>query len=762
MSAFYPKDRRPKPPQPASPPPPGPQTIKGALKRITFSNAENGYTIARFVAEETAGGIHKNEEIVITGNLEGIQPGESLEATGVWTQNPRFGTQFAIEQYKPIPPTSIPGIQAFLASGLITGIGEEYAQRIVKEFGEQTLDIIDTRPERLREVEGIGPKRYDKITSGWAEHREIAAIMAFLQSYGISSTWASRIYRHYDDQAVNIMRHEPYRLALDIRGMGFKGADRIAQAAGVAPDSIERVMAASIHQLKEGSGKGHTFLPFDDLTAQVVEMIALDDPLRVREAVSRLTKMDASSRGPLAVAEKLPEGDKAVYLKELHKAETAVAETVDTLMNTGKALPPLDISAELQHMQKNDGLQLADQQRQAVQQALTGRGLILTGGPGTGKTTTVRTILELLEAQGVRVALAAPTGRAAKRLSETTRRDAFTIHRLLKFDPQKGGFAHNQTNPLPYDYLIVDEASMLDIKLAHQLLRALAPTASFLLVGDIDQLPSVGPGNVLRDLIDSERVPVVRLTEIFRQARQSLIVLNAHRINQGEFPVFAAPAEDGEKKRPPDFFFIEKEDPEDAVEAIIDIVGDRIPQRYKVDPIADIQVITPMHRSVLGAANLNSRLQQALNKDPRTLTRGNLSLRVGDKVMQTENNYDKDIYNGDIGIVHSIDRADHTVRVKFDRRVIPYESAELDALTLAYAVTVHKSQGSEYPVVVLPVHTQHFIMLQRNLLYTAVTRGKRLVVCVGTKKATALAVKRADIAERHSGLRQRLQKLTDN
>ncbi|MFW6303905.1 MAG: helix-hairpin-helix domain-containing protein, partial [Candidatus Sumerlaeota bacterium] len=420
MAGFFPPHRRPKPPEPSSPPPPGEQTIKGSLNRVTFQNAENGYTIARFLAEETSGGVKKGEEVVITGTLEGVQVGESLEARGQWTQNPKFGIQFAVEHYKPVPPTSAAGIEAFLGSGMIAGIGKEYARRIVETFGEDTLNIIDESPEKLREIDGIGPKRYQKITAGWAEHREIANIMSFLQSYGISSTWASRIYRAYGDQAVNIMRHEPYRLALDMRGMGFRHADHIARAAGIAPDSLERVMAAVIHLLKEGSGKGHTFLPFDDLTQEALEMLELDNPLRIREAVAALIKDDASSRGPLAVAEKLPEGDKAVYLKHLHRAELSVAESVKTLMDTGKALPPFDISKELAHMEEHEGLRLADQQREAVRQALVGRGLILTGGPGTGKTTTVRTILELLEARGVRVALAAPTGRAAKRLSETT------------------------------------------------------------------------------------------------------------------------------------------------------------------------------------------------------------------------------------------------------------------------------------------------------------------------------------------------------
>ncbi len=744
------------PPQPSGPVPPGLQTLRGIVGRFTYQN-EEGFSIARFVAETAGGGLKAKEEVVLTGSLPGVEAGASLEVTGEWVRNPKFGIQFALQSFRPIPPSSVEGIRAFLGSGLIAGIGKEYAGRIVGQFSEKTLEIIDREPERLLEVEGIGPKRFERIVTSWKEHRDVADIMQFLQSYGISSTWATRIYKIYGSEAVNVLTKNPYRLAIDIRGIGFKSADKIALKAGMAHDAPERVQAGVLHLLREAAGDGHTFFPFDELSVQALEILGIEDPVRIRQATSELCKPEMSAKGPLVVAEKLPEGNKAVYLRGLHHAETGVAAHVAALCQTGKALPKLDIQAELAVLQRESRIELAGQQIEAVRLALRGGMMVLTGGPGTGKTTTVRTILEALVRNRVMLALAAPTGRAAKRLSETTHMEAATLHRLLKWDPRKGIFSYNESNPLRADYVIVDEASMLDVTLTHQLLKALAPTTSLLLVGDVDQLPSVGAGNVLRDLIDSGTMPVVRLDTIFRQARQSLIVLNAHRINQGEFPLLAPPEEG--KGRKPDFFFVQRESPEEAVETIRQLVCERIPQSYGVDAIRDIQVITPMHRGILGAGNLNIQLQQALNQDPRSLTRGDIVFKVGDKVMQTENDYDKDVFNGDIGIIHTIDRVDHWVRVKFDRRIVEYPFSDLDELVLSYAITVHKSQGSEYPVVVLPVHTQHYIMLKRNLLYTAVTRGKRLVVCVGTKKAMFLSVKNADLSERHSGLRQRLQHL---
>ena len=756
MPNSYFKRRQP-PPQPAGPPPPGQQTLRGAVTRFTFQNAENGYSIARFVPEVAGGGVRKAEEVVVTGTLMGVEPGETLEISGQWTTNPKYGTQFAIESYKQVPPATLQGVRAFLGSGMIAGIGEVYAKKIVDAFGEETLEIIDKDPKRLFEVPGIGPKRFETIRKGWEEHHEIANIMSFLQSYAISATWAYKIYRFYGNDAIRLMRENPYRLPIDLRGMGFKSADKIARSAGIPHDSPERIQAGILHLLREAAGKGHTFYPFDELSSEALEMLGIEDPQRIRQAASTLCKDNAGPHGALAVAEKLPEGDKAVYLKGLHHAETNVAAYIASLLTTGKTLPKMDGASEAARYESDTKFELAGNQRHAVELALKGGVAVLTGGPGTGKTTTVRAIIHALRRHRVALVLAAPTGRAAKRLSESCHTDASTVHRLLKWDPQKNSFAYNESNPLPVDYVIVDEASMLDISLTHQLLKAVPPTASLLLVGDVDQLPSVGPGNVLRDLIDSGVVPVVRLDTIFRQARRSLIVLNAHRINSGEFPLLKVPEEDDSRHKP-DFLFIEREEPEAALEAIEETVSERLPRIYGFKPIEDIQVITPMHRGILGAANLNQRLQALLNKDPCTLMRGEMALKVGDKVMQCENDYDKDVYNGDIGIVNAIDRIEHFVRVRYDRRIVEYPYTDLDELALSYAITVHKSQGSEYPAVVVPVHTQHFIMLQRNLLYTAITRGKKLVVCIGTKKAIGMAVGNAKLADRHSGLRQRLKR----
>lgn len=743
--------KKPKPPQPRKiPPPQGQQTLSGILKRFSYSSPETGYRVARLTAQKDGGGIRTGEEIVAVGHLPGIEAGASVELTGQWSQHPQFGWQFALEGCRVLPPSSKAGIEAFLGSGLIAGIGEEYARRIVQQFGEETLEVLREEPKRLFEVEGIGPKRFERIQEGWKTHESLADIMSFLQSFGISTNWALKIYRQYGNQAVPILQQNPYRLAIDMRGIGFHSADRIAQEAGIAPDSDARVEAAVLHVLREAAGKGHVFYPFDTLSEEALELLKQDDPQRIRTAVATLCKDDLDN--PPLVAEKLPEGDKAVYLRGLHFAETNVAAYLKSLAQTGKNLPRFNTNAVLEAFAQKGGPPLADRQKEAVASALKGGVSILTGGPGTGKTTTLRVIMEALKEKKVPFALAAPTGRAAKRMSESCRHDASTIHRLLQYDPQKGGFRYNESLPLPVDYVVVDEASMLDTALFHQLLKALSPTASLLLVGDVDQLPSVGAGNVLRDLIDSAILPVVRLDTIFRQARRSLIVVNAHRINHGEFPCLKPP--DGGKG---DFYFVEREDPEEALEAIISLVTERIPKKYPFNPLEDIQVITPMHRGVLGAQKINTLLQERLNTHPKRIERGGGCFKVNDKVMQMENNYDKDVFNGDVGIITALEPVDHIARVRYGRRIVEYKYTELDQLRLSYATTVHKSQGSEYPVVVLPVHTQHYIMLQRNLLYTAITRGRKLVVVVGTKKAIHLAIANDRQEVRNTGLRQRLQ-----
>ncbi|OPZ20788.1 MAG: ATP-dependent RecD-like DNA helicase [candidate division BRC1 bacterium ADurb.BinA364] len=579
-------------------------------------------------------------------------------------------------------------------------------------------------------------------------------MVVFLQRYGISPAWAIRLYKIYGESAPAVLRADPYRLAHEVHGIGFLSADKIAQASGIAPDDPKRIQAAVRHRLGEYAADGHVFAPYDLLEAEVAQMIGVA-PEAARAAVAALYKDES------IVCEKLPEGDKAVYEKALYHAEIRVAEALARLGRAGappgarsrSAWPQMDIEAKIAEFEQRFKFEFADRQRDALRLALRGGPLILTGGPGTGKTTTLRGIIQILTAQGLAIALAAPTGRAAKRLAETVEMPASTIHRLLKWNPQKGVFTFNESNPLQADLIVVDETSMVDIVLAHQLLKAVPPSASMLFVGDSDQLPSVGPGNFLADMIASGALPVVRLDQVFRQASRSLIVVNAHRINRGEFPI----VKPSDEFKNPDFFFIKKDEPLEALETVKSLVQERIPKRFGLHPLDDIQVISPMRRGDLGVSNLNEQLQALLNPQKRVLMRGRSAFRIGDKVMQIRNNYDFDIFNGDIGRIVEIDEDKSEAIVSFDGRNVAYPFDSLDDLTLAYAITAHKSQGSEYPAVVLPIHTQHYILLQRNLFYTALTRGKRLVVVVGSLRALGIAVKNDKIASRFSGLRQRLR-----
>ena len=672
--------------------------------------------------------------MTVVGVLAAIQPGESVRLDGVWTTHPQYGRQFKFTRYTLVYPATVEGIRKYLGSGLIKGIGPVTAERIVEHFQLDTLEVIDQTPDRLLEVPGTGPKRVAIIKSSWQTQKQIKDVMIFLQSHGVSTGYSVRIYKQYGTEAISLVQADPYRLERDIWGVGFLSADRIAQRLGIAEDAPARIKAGLRYVLTQASEEGHVFLPRDELLQAAQQELNIDVSLILPQITALALEAGA-----------VVEGDR-VYLPPLYQAESGVASSICRLLRNPP--PPVsgDVPAAIEALGRGQGMQYDETQIQALRMAVESKVMVLTGGPGTGKTTITRGILGLLQPLGV--LLCSPTGRAAKKLSEATGREAKTIHRLLGFKPPHG-FKHDQHRPLSTGAVIVDEASMIDITLMHSLLKAVPPTARLILVGDIDQLPSVGPGSVLRELIDSGVIPVVRLTHIFRQAQQSQIITNAHRINQGEFPHI-------DNQGALDFFFSDEEEPERIAELIQELCSQRLPQRYGLDPIEDIQVLCPMYKGVTGATHLNQVLQQGLNPNPQSWTRGDTEYRVGDKVMQTRNNYDKSVFNGDLGRIHSIDVADQTVRVAFDV-LVEYEFDELDELVLAYAVTVHKSQGSEYRAVLMPITTQHYMMLQRNLLYTAITRAKELVVLVGTKKAIAIAVRNDQIAQRHTALAQRLQ-----
>ena len=705
--------------------------LEGTVEGITYRAEDTGFTIARLQTKGNAG-----MPVTVVGSMAAIQPGESVRLEGAWTTHPKYGRQFKFGRYTLVYPATVEGIRKYLGSGLIKGIGPVTAARIVEHFGLETLEIIDQAPDRLLEVPGTGPKRVEIISEGWETQRQIKDVMIFMQSHGVSTAYAVRIYKTYGAEAIALVRENPYRLERDIWGVGFLTADRIARRLGIGEDSPERIKAGLRYVLNQASEDGHVFLPRDQLLLAAQKELGIDASL-ITPQVSELEVEKGATVW----------GDR-VYLPQLHSAEAGVASSIRRLV--GERLPPVDggVEAAITAQGQRDGIDYDGTQRQALQMAVQSKVMVLTGGPGTGKTTITRGIIGLFQQQTLSVLLCSPTGRAAKKLSEATGREAKTIHRLLGFRPPHG-FEHDQDSPLRTGAVIVDEASMIDITLMHSLLKAIPTAARLVLVGDIDQLPSVGPGSVLRELIDSGVIPVVRLTHIFRQAQQSQIVTNAHGINQGEFPHI-----DNQNAR--DFFFLEEEEPERIVEQIKDLTSQRLPQRYGLDPIEDIQVLCPMYRGITGATHLNHVLQQGLNPNGQSWTRGGTEYRVGDKVMQTQNNYDKSVFNGDLGRIRAIDVANQTVKVEFDV-LVEYDLGEMDELVLAYAVTVHKSQGSEYRAVLLPITTQHFMMLQRNLLYTAITRAKDLVVLVGTKKAITIAVRNNKISERHTALAARLR-----
>ncbi len=720
------------------------ETIEGAVDRIVYSNEENAWTVVRLA-------VRGRGEVTAVGNLLGVQPGESLRLKGSWVKDRKWGKQFKAESYMTVKPETFTGIEKYLASGLVHGIGKELARRLVQHFGLDTLEVIDRAPGRLSEVQGIGKVRLERITKAWKEQREIRDVMVFLQSHGVSTNYAIKIYKLYGGEATARVRENPYRLAREVRGIGFKSADRIARHLEIAADSPQRAAAGVVHVLRQAADRGHVYLSRSQLLAATVELLDVATEI-IEPALDRLiddgelTAVTPPESDP-AASQQTP----AIYMKPLEVAERGVAELFRAL--TAQRTLPLEIDTDraLEWFQEQEKIELAWQQRQALRQAITCKLMVLTGGPGTGKTTLVKGIVRILSLKGLRIQLAAPTGRAAKRLAEATGLEAKTVHRLLEYNPRERAFSRDADQPLATDLLIVDEASMLDVTLTYHLLKAVPPRARLILVGDVDQLPSIGPGRVLADVIESGAVEVVRLTEIFRQALNSLIITNAHRVRIGEQPVLRPADDEG------DFFFFERETPEAILGTVRRLVGERLPRSFSFDPGRDIQVLTPMQRGMLGAANLNAELQARLNPHGVGVTRAGRLLRIGDRVMQTRNNYDLDVFNGDVGHVERIDFDNDIATVDFDGRRVSYDFLELDELVLAYACSIHKSQGSEYPCVVIPLHTQHFTLLQRNLLYTALTRGRRLVIIVGSAKALEIAVTTEVSTRRSTLLAQRLR-----
>ena len=714
------------------------QTLEGTLEKIVFQNADTQWTVARFQSRDRQG------LVTVVGSLLGVQPGAALRLRGRWIVDKKYGEQFKVGTYQTLTPATVRGIERYLGSGLVHGIGPELAKRIVGVFGADTLEVIEKSPERLVEVEGIGKVRAERIRESLREQRAVQDVMVFLQGHGVSSAYAARILKAYGAGAIGIVRENPYRLALDIWGIGFKTADAIARKLGIEKTAPSRAEAGVLHVLGELVEDGHVHAPEHALLAEAEKTLEIGQEL-IAPAIDRLV---GSGR---VIREELGDRGECLYLRPLHEAETRAAAGLRRLAST-PALPlTLDVDKALAWFEAQRGLTLAAQQREAIRAAVRDKLVVVTGGPGTGKTTIVNAIIGILEKKARRIALCAPTGRAAKRLAETTGRSAATIHRLLEWNPQTGRFERGFEKPLAADVLIVDEASMIDVPLMASLVAAVPTAAQLVLVGDVDQLPSVGPGRVLHDVIASRAATVVRLTEIFRQAAASAIIVAAHRVNQGEMPDLSA-------REGSDFFFIDRDEAADVLATVCEVVAERIPRRFGLDPLADVQVLTPMHRGEVGAQRLNAELQARLNP-PKTggpeLQRGARTMRPGDRVMQLKNDYDKEVWNGDVGRIVEVVGGTGLV-VEIDGRRIPYDAGELDQITHAYALSVHKSQGSEYPAVVLPLTTQHFMLLQRNLLYTALTRGKRLVVLIGSRKALFMAVRNDETRQRWSWLAKRI------
>lgn len=713
------------------------EALAGLVERVTFHNPENGFCVLRLKARG-----HR-DLVTVVGYAATITAGEWVQLSGTWINDRTYGQQFKASFLKATPPTTREGIEKYLGSGMIRGIGPVYAKKLVVAFGEVVFDVIAAEPARLREVTGIGPKRAARIVAGWEEQKIVREIMLFLHANGVGTSRAVRIYKTYGAEAVQLITENPYRLARDIRGIGFRTADLVAQKLGIEPTAMIRVRAGISFALAEASGEGHCGLPEAEVLASTAELLTVE-PALVE------TALGLELEGGDVIADEL-EGQRCIFLAGLYRAEQEIAERLRGLAVGTLPWPAIDAERAIPWVEKKTGLALAASQREALSLAVRSKVLVITGGPGVGKTTLVNAILRVLGAKGVEVVLCAPTGRAAKRLSESTGLEARTIHRLLEADPASGGFKRDESNPLAGDLLVVDEMSMVDVPLMRALLRALPDSAALLLVGDVDQLPSVGPGQVLADIIASGSVPVVRLTEVFRQAAESRIVVNAHRINQGLMPELRQQGDS-------DFYFVDAADPERSVAKLLAMVQRRIPARFGLDPIRDVQVLCPMNRGGLGARSLNIELQKALNPPGEVrVERFGWTFSPGDKVMQTVNDYEREVYNGDLGLVSGIDPEEGELTATFDGREVSYGFGELDELVLAYATTIHKSQGAEYPAVVIPLMTQHYAMLARNLLYTGITRGRKLVVLVGQRRALAIAVRNGNARRRRSKLAEWLR-----